>query len=242
MNFDRPLFDHERQTEDHQQDTDGLILGATSKAASKSTTKEKVVDQTDWRRYLRLDANGDFLPLPKGYRLVPEETLSKSQKAARTHSIKKAIAKRGKRQPVKVPVYQKGERRAVYADLVKRTDDSRISYGDPYALLPPYETRAWEIELRKALDWFVDAFAGEPERPDEKLWRERAERHKSFADAHFGNDPADGWDWTFEVPERGDLGFHERSNWNSPHMPPRYAKAFLEAKLAAQAKEAPFEL
>ncbi|RWO17736.1 MAG: hypothetical protein EOS08_27205 [Mesorhizobium sp.] len=240
MNFDRPLFDHERQTEDPQQDTTGLILGASGKTAK--IAKEKVVEQTDWRRYLRLDANGKPLPLPKGYRLVPQETLSKSQKAARTHSIKKTLAKRSKREPVKVPVYQKGERRAVYANLVKRTDDSRTNGCDPYALLSGSQTRAWEVELQKALDWFVDAFAGEPEHPEEKRWREWDGGFKPFHDAHFGNDPEDGWDWQYEVPERGDLGFREMSNWSSPTMPPRYAEAFLAAKLAAQAKEAPFEL
>ncbi|UVK36826.1 hypothetical protein LHFGNBLO_003789 [Mesorhizobium sp. AR10] len=238
--YDRPLWDHEHQP-DVSQYSGGLSVqgdmgktGKTAKDKAEENLKRQARgDRHDWRRHLQLDAQGKPSPLPKGYRLAPEWTLTKQQKAARTNSIKKAMAKRGKREPIKVPAYQRGERRAVYAELVKVKDDGRTNCGDPYCFVPTWQTRAWEVELQKALDWFGDAIGGEPERPEEKQARERGEGYKPFLDAHFGNDPEDGWDWDYAVPERGDPDFHHMREWNSPTLPPRFVRAAMEARANA---------
>ncbi|SIT54521.1 hypothetical protein BQ8794_170014 [Mesorhizobium prunaredense] len=235
--FDAALWRHERQTPDEELPGEAPPIkeGATKTAEERQAENEarqRRGEREDWRRHLK--------PLPGGYRLAPEASLSKFQKTTRTNSIKAAIVKRGKRQPVKVPAYQKGERRAVYADLVKPTDDGRINGCDPYAP-SPWLTRAWELELQRALVWFLNTIGG-PERPEEKLWRERDEGYKPFLDAHYGNDPADGWDWEYEVPERGDLDFYRMRDWSSPTLPPRFMRTMQEAKVKVRAQEVSYGL
>jgi hypothetical protein len=222
--FDKPLWDHERQDdEDPQHDILGL-LSEPPKAAGKTghqrTAQERAADnearqrrgdRQDWRVHIKP-------PLGSPYRLADEWTLTKRQKEARTLSIKKAIAKREKREPMKVPAYQRGERRVVYAKLVEQEQRRRAKiealtvYG-PYDIMSGPQTRAWEVELQRAVDWFMDTFGG-PEHPEERRWREWREGFKPFYDAGLSGIP--GWEW--EVPEREDPDFYQRHAWSSPRI------------------------
>lgn len=236
--FDRPLWDHERQElpDDERTLCQPMTLGNKSKKTDQQRQAENEARQRrggrqDWREHLK--------PLPRGYRLAPEETLTKAQKTVRTNSIKAAIAKRVKLQAsggTQLAGYQRPERRVRYAQIVeqerKRKAEGERRLWDPYDLVSS-DTRSWEVELRRAVDWFVAAFSGEPEHPEERHWREHREGHKVLAEAYFGNDPEDGWDWTYEVPERGDPDFHRARDWCSPHLPPRFIEVVMETRAIA---------
>lgn len=58
----------------------------------KSKKRQSQGDRQDWRWYLH--------PIPNGFRLVDERSLSRESKAARTKSIKSAMAKRLNREHV----------------------------------------------------------------------------------------------------------------------------------------------
>ena len=83
----------------------------------------------------------------------------------------------------------------------------------PYDIMSGPQTRAWEVELQRAVDWFMDTFGG-PEHPEERRWREWREGFKPFYDAGLSGIP--GWEW--EVPEREDPDFYQRHAWSSPRI------------------------
>lgn len=239
--FDAALFDHERQQTDDDDNPamDGAIQPASPRRktaeekAAENLDRQRRGDRQDWRDHIR--------PAPgSGYRLAEEWTLSKRQKMARTRAIQAAITRRQGRQPVAVPPYHRGERRIVRAELVEaakrqKEREAVFIYG-PYDL-SACETRTWEVELRKAINWFVDAFGG-PERPDEKYWRERQETGRALNDAGFGNDPTDGWDWSYEAPHRDEMdpaAFHAARRWCSPSLPPSTVKAIATLRREAEA-------
>lgn len=197
------------------------IKGTASKVGTKPKPKPYETSTEDLRSRLK--------PIPKGYRLADERSLTRYRKSCRTWSLRAALEKRESRHPVNLPSYQRPERRTSLAKIVgqhrrRKAASEALTVFGPYDLIPSWETRAWETELQKAVDWFMDTFGG-PEHPEERKWREDREGWKPLQDAHFGNDPADSWDWTFTVPERDGMDpadFYRAREWSSPYLPPRF--------------------
>lgn len=154
--FDRPLWDHERDDQQHDELRGEAVpikkrAKTDAQRQAESEARQRRGDRQDWTRYLR--------PLPKGFRLVPEATLSKQQKTARTLSIKAALAKREKRVPSTLRrrrAFSDPAREAEFYAIPKREKiEERIYYPD--------ETRPgpypFEVELQRLCDWFMLSWA-----------------------------------------------------------------------------------
>ncbi len=177
--YDPVVWLHEYQSPEVQtpdqpsyEDDAPLLSREQETRKKKSLDRRTQGDRQDWRFHL--------LPLPKGYRLAPEDTLTRPQKANRTRSIQKAEERRKSRRYVT----RKG--RSVFRDPVTEARHYGVEL-DPAKVVPwidesvnrehyyPDEHRAGpyphEEELDRLCDWFELTFTGDAERRfvEEKL-------------------------------------------------------------------------
>lgn len=153
--FDRAGWVHARQSEEESEGTLDLPAKTTKRELTEARRKSNNQDRQtrgnrqDWRQYMR--------PLPKGYRLVPEETLTKQQKAARSKSIKAALEKREKRIP-QIDTRREGGSRRDWREEQRREQMRLLVYF-------PDETHSgaypWEPELRRLEEWFMLTIGGD---------------------------------------------------------------------------------
>lgn len=170
--YDPVVWLHEYQSSDvttpdqpSYEDDAPLLSRERETRKKKSLDRRTQGDRQDWRFHL--------LPLPKGYRLAPEDTLTRPQKASRTRSIQKAEERRKDRRCVT------SDGRKVFRDPVTEARHYGVEL-DPAQVAPwvdervvrqhyyPDERRAGpyphEEELDRLCDWFMLTFVGAAER------------------------------------------------------------------------------
>jgi hypothetical protein len=132
-------------------------------------------DRRDWRLKLLQDARGEPSPLPAGYRLASEATLSQIQKTTRTRSIQKAIEKRKTRKAIKRNgrcAFRDPIREALYygvrldpVAVQRQREERRATDGVARQHHYPDERRAGpyphEVALDRLCDWVLIMLAGD---------------------------------------------------------------------------------
>ena len=198
--YDPGVWLHEAQApEDHQAAPPAppATPRRKSEARRKADIKARQTqgDRRDWRYRL--------LPLPKGYRLAPEDTLAQPPKAARTRSIQRVIEKRKTRKGTKrsnrhafrdpiTEALHYGVRldpEAVQRDREQREDGVTRQHYYPDERCP--RIYAHEVELDRLCDWFLVAMTGADPVIMSGLEFKEAQRPAEIA----------AWLWTGEFPE-----------------------------------------
>lgn len=150
--FDSARWLHESQTVDEPEEARNLTpRRELTKARRKSNNEDRQTrgDRQDWRQHLK--------PLPSAYRLAPEETLTRQQKASRTLSIKAALSKRKGRVP-QIDTRREPTSRKDWREEQRREQmQHRVYFPDE----EHYGAYPWEPELRRLEEWFLPTFGGD---------------------------------------------------------------------------------